>query len=124
MTTRLALTVLLALLLTGAPSVLAQDGEPGKGSDEPNPLKNCYFGEQHLHTVNSPDAFAFGTRNTPDDAYKFAKGIAIRKSTTGVQVKEPVTALQAMRTGMQPAAPPHTMFWSVRRFSNMVYPTA
>ena len=34
--------------------------------------RQVYFGEQHIHTVNSPDAFAFGTRNTPDDAYKFA----------------------------------------------------
>jgi len=27
-----------------------------------NPLKNVYFGEQHLHTSASPDAFAVGTR--------------------------------------------------------------
>ena len=58
---------------------------------EPNPLKNVYFGEQHLHTVNSPDAFAFGTRNTPDDAYRFCKGEAITIHTTGetVQKKTP-----------------------------------
>ena len=56
--------VLLALLVF--PSfVMAQSvGEPGRGSNQPNPLNNVYFGEQHLHTVNSPDAFSFGTRNT------------------------------------------------------------
>ncbi len=27
-----------------------------------------------------------------------------------------------MSTGMHPAAPPHTMFWGVRRFSHSVYP--
>ena len=43
-------------------------GEPGRDSEGGNPLKNVYFGEQHLHTANSPDAFAMGTRNTPDDA--------------------------------------------------------
>ncbi len=58
-------------------------GEPGRESGKPNPLKNLYFGEQHLHTTNSPDAFAFGTRNTPDDAYRFCKGEAIKLATTG-----------------------------------------
>jgi hypothetical protein len=41
-----------------------------------------------LHTVNSPDAFAFGTRNGPDDAYKFCKGEAIKKSTTGEMIQK------------------------------------
>ena len=51
-----------ALFATGA---IAADslGEPGRGSGEPNPLNNVYFGEQHLHTSDSPDAFALGTRN-------------------------------------------------------------
>ena len=29
-------------------------GEPGRSSGEKNPLNNVYFGEQHLHTANSP----------------------------------------------------------------------
>ena len=43
---------------TIATVVAAQDStsEPGRKSDKPNPLKNCCFGEQHLHTQNSPDA--------------------------------------------------------------------
>lgn len=45
--------------------------------------RQVYFGEQHIHTVNSPDAFAFGTRNTPDDAYKFAKGEPVKNGLTG-----------------------------------------
>ncbi len=45
--------------------------------------RQVYFGEQHLHTVNSPDAFAFGTRNTPDDAYKFAKGEPVKNILSG-----------------------------------------
>jgi len=60
----------------------------GSDAKKPNPLNNVYFGEQHLHTANSPDAFAMGTRNTPDDAYRFAKGEAIKKSTTGKMVKK------------------------------------
>ena len=36
------------------------------------------------------------------------------------QLSEPVTADQPMSTGMQPAAPPQTMFWAVRRLSSRV----
>lgn len=40
--------------------------------------KNAYFGDLHIHTANSFDAFIFGTRTVPDDAYRFAKGEQIR----------------------------------------------
>ena len=76
--------VLLSSTLAGAQST----GEPGRDSGQPNPLNNVYFGEQHLHTVNSPDAFAFGTRNTPDDAYRFCRGEAIKMATTGEMVQK------------------------------------
>jgi hypothetical protein len=56
-------------------------GEPGRDAGGKNPLKNVYFGEQHLHTADSPDAFAMVTRNTPDDAYRFAKGEAVKKQS-------------------------------------------
>jgi hypothetical protein len=78
--TRVIGLVCVALL---APSLaLAESrGEPGRVSGQPNPLKNVYFGEQHLHTQDSADAFAMGTRNTQDDAYDFCKGKAIKKVT-------------------------------------------
>ena len=40
----------------------------------PNPLRDAFFGDLHLHTGYSMDAFAFGTRLTPDDSYRYAKG--------------------------------------------------
>lgn len=41
---------------------------------ERNPLRNPYFGDLHIHTKLSFDAAAWGTRSTPDDAYRFARG--------------------------------------------------
>ena len=79
---------LLSLVIAPTLAVAQSIGEPGRDSGESNPLKNVYFGEQHLHTVNSPDAFSMGTRNTPDDAYRFCKGEAIKKNTTGEMVQK------------------------------------
>jgi hypothetical protein len=39
-----------------------------------NPLKDAYFGETHVHTSYSLDAYIGGARITPDEAYRFAKG--------------------------------------------------
>ncbi len=53
-------------------------GEPtlaGRDAGVPeNSLKNAYFGETHVHTSYSLDAYIGGARLTPDDAYRFAKG--------------------------------------------------
>jgi len=83
-----ALFTLLVLSLSPTLATAQSTGEPGRDSGEANPFKNVYFGEQHLHTVNSPDAFAFGTRNTPDDAYRFCRGEAIKLATTGEMVQK------------------------------------
>jgi hypothetical protein len=87
----LAIAACAQLAIAGG--VLADSaGEPGRSSGKSNPLKNVYFGEQHLHTQDSPDAFAMGTRNSQDDAFNFCKGKAIKKSTGGgytVQKKTP-----------------------------------
>lgn len=42
-----------------------------------NPLRNAYYGETHMHTSYSLDAYLGGTRLTPSDAYRFAKGEAV-----------------------------------------------
>ena len=39
--------------------------------------KNAYFGDLHVHTRYSFDAFLFGTATSPDDAYRYAKGETI-----------------------------------------------
>jgi len=40
--------------------------------------RNAYFGDLHVHTKNSSDAFIFNVRATPDDAYSYARGSAIK----------------------------------------------
>ncbi len=41
-----------------------------------------YWGDTHLHTSNSVDAFSFGTRLGPEEAFRFARGEVV-VSTTG-----------------------------------------
>lgn len=53
---------------------------------ELNETKNAYFGDLHVHTRNSFDAFIQGTRTSADDAYRFAKGEAIDNGA-GVSIK-------------------------------------
>ena len=36
--------------------------------------RNAYFGDLHIHTMYSFDAFMGSVRTTPDDAYRYAKG--------------------------------------------------
>jgi hypothetical protein len=39
-----------------------------------NPLRNAYFGDLHVHTSLSSDAWMFDVRVLPDDAYRYAFG--------------------------------------------------
>lgn len=39
-----------------------------------NPEYNLYWGDLHVHTAYSMDAYAFGTTSKPSDAFAFAKG--------------------------------------------------
>ena len=43
-----------------------------------NQNMNAYFGDLHVHTKYSFDAYIFGTKATPDDAYRYAKGDSIK----------------------------------------------
>ncbi len=59
-----------------------------------NPLKNAYFGDTHIHTILSFDAYLMGTRRTPNDAYEFAKGAAIEHASGFMmQMKKPLDFL-------------------------------
>ncbi|MEW9838411.1 DUF3604 domain-containing protein [Mesorhizobium marinum] len=55
-----------------------------------NPLKDAYFGETHIHTGVSMDAFIGGNRLTPDDAYRFAKGEEMMVNGSLHKIKRPL----------------------------------
>ena len=75
-----------AALAASAPTK-APDAAPAKAGAKPagaaarlpgyNPDRNAYFGDLHVHTGLSFDAYIFNVRATPDDAYRFAKGDTI-----------------------------------------------
>jgi hypothetical protein len=59
--------------------------------ERPNPERNAYFGDLHVHTAYSFDAFSFGTTASPYDAYRFAMGEEIQHpSGYSIQLSEPL----------------------------------
>ena len=55
-----------------------------------NPLRNAYFGETHMHTSFSLDAYLGGTRLGPDDAYRYAKGESVSLLGQSLTRKRPL----------------------------------
>jgi Protein of unknown function (DUF3604) len=79
----LALTCL-ALSACGTP----QTAGSGKEADVTNTAypEAVFWGDTHLHTSNSSDAFAFGVRIGPEEALRFARGEEVT-STSGLKAK-------------------------------------
>jgi hypothetical protein len=101
-----AATLLLVSVLAGgcsreapapaAPATSAATEAPASpaASDRPaaNPERNAYFGDVHVHTGWSFDAFTNGSRATPTDAYAWAQGQEITNSGMGgkIQIQTPL----------------------------------
>jgi len=83
MTTRtgvFALSILCSAMYAGA----------ALAADKPNPWdRKVLFGEQHLHTSNSPDAFAAGGRQSWDDTFRYGRGeeVTLNTITTKNKIK-------------------------------------
>lgn len=57
---------------------------------DPNPTRNAYFGETHMHTAFSLDAFIGGARLMPSDSYRFAKGAPVVVNGRHKQLTRPL----------------------------------
>ncbi len=74
---------IIPLLLITMPITAEQSYSPYVDRDYP---ENVYWGDTHLHTYLSGDAYSMGTSITPDQAYRFARGETIR-ATGGDEVR-------------------------------------
>jgi predicted small secreted protein len=86
-------TRITAVLLLGGSLLLAacDGGVNGGGKDaaevaETAVPERVFWGDTHLHTSNSVDAFGFGVRLDPEAALRFAKGEEVT-ATTGMKAK-------------------------------------
>ena len=61
-----------------------------ESSIEVNPDKNLYWGDLHVHTSLSFDAFFSGTLTTCDEAYRYAKGEEITIYGRPVKLRKPL----------------------------------
>jgi hypothetical protein len=65
--------------------------QTGVRAQAPNPDNNVYFGDVHVHTGWSFDAFTNGSQTTPMDAYGWAQGKVITGSGgPDMQIKTPL----------------------------------
>lgn len=75
-----ALPIVPVLFLSGCPDIdsvpphVFQYTETRAACAERDPLKKAYFGDLHVHTAFSFDAWTYDVRTTPADAYRFARG--------------------------------------------------
>jgi len=82
----LFILMIVALVVVSGSLMAQSTGEPGRDSGKPNPLKNVYFGEQHMHTQNSFDAFTVGS-GTWEDAYRYGMGEEVTHPTNGKKIQ-------------------------------------
>src|SRR6185437_5425146 len=80
-----------SFFLAGMGAALGQEASTPYGqtykSNVPPSQRRVFFGELHMHTAMSFDAWGFGTKILPDTAYKFARGetVTVPASQLGLE---------------------------------------
>ena len=94
------LAVILVACGDGEPPVASLTPPPGAtdSSSDTSPIpaatRQIYFGDTHVHTDLSLDAYLIGNRRTPNDAYRFAKGdMILHASGREMQLSKPLDFL-------------------------------
>ena len=72
-------------LVTGCKKITQMTGSTVQVAETAYP-EHVYWGDTHLHTANSVDAFGFGNRLDPEAALRFASGEEVT-SSTGIKAK-------------------------------------
>ena len=67
-------------LVSGCQKLTKMVGTQTEVKDTAYP-ERVYWGDTHLHTANSVDAFGFGNRLDPEAALRFASGEEVTSST-------------------------------------------
>lgn len=75
-----------ALILSGCKKVGGPGGEKAANVENTEYPEEVYWGDTHLHTSNSVDAFGFGVRLGPEEALRFARGEEVT-ATHGLKAK-------------------------------------
>ena len=74
-----------------SPAPHSPEPQAAAASDRARGPAQAWFGELHVHSQNSFDAFSFGVRQSPEDAYRYARGEAIDHiSGVKIQMKKPI----------------------------------
>jgi hypothetical protein len=72
--------------------------------DSYEPLRQPFFGETHVHTSFSFDAYVFSIRNDPNMAYRFAKGAPVKLPDASAVAGEPQTRTARLKRALDFAA--------------------
>lgn len=84
--------IVIAIAVLAAGGIQAAEAEPV--TVKSNPLRDAYYGDLHLHTSYSLDAYLSGaTRVDPDMAYRFARGDIVSFQGQPMQRREPLDFL-------------------------------
>ncbi|MEM8498590.1 MAG: DUF3604 domain-containing protein [Pseudomonadota bacterium] len=88
---------------------------PYKSAVDPEPNRQLFFGDLHIHTSLSTDAYVFGVRSLPEDVYTFALGGTIEHGAGyPIKISRPLDFA---------AATDHAEYMGQARLANLDVPT-